>query len=85
MLETIIGVAPDIISAIGDLFDSSDESSDAPGALASTLGKAAARFIPDAEEDDVAEVLIALGEAGEMLKAAGVALKKANPPTDSEE
>lgn len=85
ILKAVVNVGPELIRTVGAFFDSSEETEDEPGDVANLgalMGKAAARFIPDATEDKVAEWMIALGEAGEFLRAAGRALKAANPPVE---
>lgn len=83
IVGAVLNAGPDLIRAVAGLFDESDESAEEPGDLANlgaVAGRIAARFIPDASEDKVGELMMAVGEAGEFLKAAGRALKQANEP-----
>ena len=85
ILKAVVNVGPELIRTIGGLFDSSDESEDNPGdytQLGVLVGKAAARFVPDADEDKIGELLMAIGEAGEFFRAVGKSLKSANPPVE---
>lgn len=77
VLKALVNVGPDLITTISGLFDGSGETAEQPGHLAALVGKVAARFIPDEDEDRIGDLLISIGEAGELLKAAGRALKKA--------
>lgn len=88
IVKAVVNVGPELIRTVGSFFEDSEETEEDPGDLANLgalMGKAAARFIPDATEDKVAELMIAVGEAGAFLRAAGRALKAANPPVEDGE